>query len=82
MSRADMGATGGMLLFLLGGVCRMYMLVRARGWGKYLSIQAGLTDEYAKLVADKKAPRWPLPASYVFTASGILVLFGSILINL
>lgn len=73
------GPAAGMLLFLSGGLCRTYMLIRVRGWQGYLSWQMGLADEYEKLVKEKKAPLWPLPASFLCAISGILLIFGSII---
>lgn len=71
----------GFTWFALGGALRMYMVVRVNGWQGYLKPQKGVIESYRRLVADKQAPSWPLPASYLCIALGILIAFGSVLVS-
>ena len=71
----------GFLLFSIGGVLRMYMVVRVKGWSGYLEGQAGLAGAYKRLTQDRRAPLWPLPASYVLMVLGIVTVFASIILS-
>lgn len=70
----------GITLFFIGGILRMYLVVRVKGWQGYLERQARVTNAYRQLVAEKKAVLWPLPGSYVFIGLGFAFIFGSILL--
>jgi hypothetical protein len=69
----------GITLFFAGAILRMYLVVRVKGWGGYLTRQTGVTLAYRSLVAEKKAVSWPLPMSYILIGLGLLLIFGSII---
>ena len=69
----------GFVFFCVGVSFRMYIVVRVKGWSGYLSQQTGVMDSYRQLIAEKHAPLWPLPMSYLCMSLGILIGFVSIL---
>jgi hypothetical protein len=59
----------------------MYMVVKVKGCAGYLASQSGAPSAYQRLASDDQAPYWPLPVSYALMLSGVLTIFGSILLN-
>jgi hypothetical protein len=71
----------GMVVFLLGGIARMYMIVRLYGWAGWFASQRGLTERYRALVKDHRAPSWPVMVGLVCPVLGIIIMFASILFS-
>ena len=69
----------GFACFVVGGILRMFMVVRVNGWAGYLKNQSGVPEAYRRLANERNAPLWPLPASYALIVIGIATVFGSIL---
>jgi hypothetical protein len=71
----------GIVVFWIGGMARMYMVVRLQGWAGYLSSQKNLTKRYRLLIETKHAPRWPMIVSSVCLPLGVVIVFGAILVS-
>jgi hypothetical protein len=66
---------------MIGGVLRMYMVIRTRGWRGYFSSQSAAIQDYRLLVSKHQAPSWPIPLSYLCAVGGIVTIFGSIIFS-
>ena len=69
----------GFAVFVLGGLARMYMVVRLNGWSGWFSSQRNLRQNYRTAVASRHAPAWPLGLSLICPYLGIAIIFGAIL---
>jgi hypothetical protein len=71
----------GFAVFVLGGIARMYMMVRLYGWSGWFSSQRNVTQKYRAVVMGHHAPAWPIGLSLICTPLGIAIMFGAILLS-
>ena len=74
------GGVVGVALFGIGTFLRMYMLYRIEGMDSFSSTRMVEMRRYRDLVAQGKAPFWPIPVCHFFWWVGFIVTLTAILI--
>ena len=70
----------GIVVFWIGGMARMYMVVRLQGWAGYLSSQKNLT-EVSALDRDQTRPSMAHDREQRVLPLGVVIVFGAILVS-